>query len=55
MEEPPYLRLDNLWGHLEYSPATVPKMPEKPEIIDLYFMNARSKLIDIAAFMDRIE
>ena len=27
----------------------------KPEPLDLYFMDARSKLIDVAAFMDRIE
>lgn len=27
----------------------------KPAMMDLYFMDARSKLIDIAAFMDRIE
>ena len=30
-------------------------MADTPEPIDLYFMDARSKLIDIAAFMDRIE
>lgn len=25
------------------------------ELLDLYFMEARSKLIDVAAFMDRLE
>ena len=25
------------------------------QILDLYFMDARSKLIDLAAFMDRVE
>lgn len=28
---------------------------QKPDTNDLYFMDARSKLIDIAAFMDRVE
>jgi hypothetical protein len=28
---------------------------EKQNSVELYFMEARSKLIDIAAFMDRIE
>jgi len=27
----------------------------RQEILDLYFMDARSKLIDLAAFMDRME
>lgn len=27
----------------------------RSSIMDLYFMDARSKLIDIAAFMDRVE
>ena len=30
-----------------------PAKPQNP--VDLYFMDARSKLIDIAAFMDRVE
>lgn len=30
-----------------------PKEPQNP--VDLYFMDARAKLIDIAAFMDRVE
>ncbi|EDY81250.1 hypothetical protein VDG1235_868 [Verrucomicrobiia bacterium DG1235] len=30
-----------------------PANPQSP--VDLYFMDARSKLIDIAAFMDRVE
>ncbi len=30
-----------------------PANPQNP--VDLYFMDARSKLIDIAAFMDRVE
>jgi hypothetical protein len=28
---------------------------EKKSVMDLYYMDARSKLIDIAAFMDRVE
>jgi hypothetical protein len=28
---------------------------ENKSMMDLYFMDARSKLIDIAAFMDRVE
>ncbi|MDA0347121.1 MAG: hypothetical protein O3C43_02365 [Verrucomicrobia bacterium] len=31
------------------------KPREKQNSVELYFMEARSKLIDIAAFMDRIE
>lgn len=27
----------------------------RQELLDLYFMDARSKLIDIAAFLDRVE
>jgi hypothetical protein len=30
-------------------------MNETANNVDLYFMDARSKLIDIAAFMDRVE
>ncbi|MDB6077522.1 MAG: hypothetical protein JWO82_1269 [Akkermansiaceae bacterium] len=30
-------------------------MPSKKDILDLHFMDARYKLIDIAAFLDRIE
>ncbi|NIP94313.1 MAG: hypothetical protein GWO24_13050, partial [Akkermansiaceae bacterium] len=30
-------------------------MPTKKEILDLYFMDARYKLIDIAAFLDRVD
>ncbi len=30
-------------------------MMTKTEILDLYFADARSKLIDLAAFLDRIE
>ncbi len=30
-----------------------PAEPQNP--VDLYFMDARAKLIDIAAFMDRVE
>ena len=30
-------------------------MPSKEDILDLYFMDARCKLIDIAAFLDRID
>jgi hypothetical protein len=28
---------------------------KRQEILDLYFMEARAKLIDIAAFLDRVE
>jgi hypothetical protein len=28
---------------------------KRKELLDLYFMEARAKLIDLAAFMDRIE
>jgi hypothetical protein len=27
----------------------------RQQVLDLYFMDARSKLIDLAAFMDRVE
>lgn len=27
----------------------------RQEVLDLYFMDARSKLLDIAAFLDRVE
>lgn len=30
-------------------------MPTKQEILDLHFMDARFKLIDLAAFLDRVE
>lgn len=30
-------------------------MPTKKEIQDLYFMDARFKLLDIAAFLDRVD
>ena len=30
-------------------------MPNKEDILDLYFMDARCKLIDIAAFLDRLD
>lgn len=30
-------------------------MPTKQDILDLHFMDARCKLIDIAAFLDRVE
>jgi len=30
-------------------------MPSKKEILDLQFIDARHKLIDLAAFLDRIE
>ncbi len=30
-------------------------MPSKKDILDLHFMDARYKLIDIAAFLDRVE
>ena len=30
-------------------------MPTKRELLDLHFMDARCKLIDLAAFLDRIE
>jgi len=31
------------------------KPKEKQDTVELYFMEARAKLIDIAAFMDRVE
>ena len=30
-------------------------MPTKKDILDLYFIDARHKLIDIAAFLDRVD
>jgi hypothetical protein len=30
-------------------------MPTKKDILDLHFMDARYKLIDLAAFLDRVE
>lgn len=30
-------------------------MPTKRDILDLHFMDARCKLIDLAAFLDRVE
>jgi hypothetical protein len=30
-------------------------MPNKKDILDLHFMDARCKLIDLAAFLDRME
>ncbi len=30
-------------------------MPDKQNIIDLYFMDARCKLIEIAAYQDRVD
>jgi hypothetical protein len=30
-------------------------MPSKKELLDLQFIDARSKLLDLAAFLDRIE
>jgi len=30
-------------------------MPDKEKIIDLYFMDARCKLIEIAAYQDRVD
>lgn len=30
-------------------------MPTKKDILDLHFMDARCKLIDVAAFLDRME
>ena len=30
-------------------------MPSKEDILDLYFMDARCKLIEIAAFLDRVD
>jgi len=31
------------------------KMMKRQQILDLYFMDARSKLIDLAAFLDRVD
>jgi len=30
-------------------------MPNKQDMLDLYFMDSRYKLIDIAAFLDRVD
>lgn len=30
-------------------------MPDKKDILDLHFMDARCKLIDLAAFLDRMQ
>lgn len=30
-------------------------MPTKTDILDLYFMDSRAKLIDLAAYLDRLE
>ncbi|MGE9269847.1 MAG: hypothetical protein ACQKBU_03515 [Verrucomicrobiales bacterium] len=30
-------------------------MPDKKDILDLHFMDTRCKLLDVAAFLDRIE
>ncbi len=30
-------------------------MPTKTDILDLYFMDARAKLLDIAAYLDRLD
>lgn len=30
-------------------------MPSKKDILDLHFMDARCKLIDLAAFLDRVD
>jgi len=30
-------------------------MPNKKDILDLYFMDARCKLIDLAAYLDRLD
>ena len=30
-------------------------MPTKNDILDLYFMDARHKLIDLAAYLDRVD
>ena len=35
--------------------AYIGLMPNKTDILDLYFMDARYKLIDIAAFLDRLD
>lgn len=36
-------------------PALASGMPSKQEILDLHFMEARCQLIDLAAFLDRVE
>jgi hypothetical protein len=39
-----------------YSSAiTIIAMPDKKKIADLHFMDARCKLIDLAAFLDRMD
>ena len=37
------------------SPPYATPMPTKQQILDLHFMDARCKLIDLAAFLDRVE
>jgi len=32
-----------------------PKLMTRRQVLDLYFLDARSKLIDLAAFLDRVE
>jgi hypothetical protein len=38
-----------------HSSADPPAMPSKQEILDLQFIDARHKLLDLAAFLDRID
>ena len=33
----------------------IPDVMTRQQVLDLYFMDARSKLIDLAAFLDRVE
>ena len=34
---------------------STPTIMTRQQVLDLYFMDARSKLIDLAAFIDRVE
>ena len=33
----------------------IPRIMTRQQVLDLYFMDARSKMIDLAAFLDRVE
>ena len=43
-------------GHFSQGPAEMGKATmTRKEVLDLYFMDARCKLLDIAAFLDRVD
>jgi hypothetical protein len=53
LSSPRFSAATDFLGFFENSPKMKPK--NKQNTVDLYYMEARSKLIDIAAFMDRVE